>query len=696
MLKDSKQLLKAIAFQLALNLEDYRNRLLHKLHLHANSSDEYCNNVSNQLENRNTQDIFLSILAEPMAGLWRAHKVVVLIDALDETTDEKGNNRIADLIGNELSNLPEWISFVLTSRPEVEIINRLNGFKPLLINGKDPLNQADLCSWYKEYIATRTELQQLAPVRQQQIEKLVIESSGGMVLYLRLVEEGFQEGSLTIASLNSLESGLPGLNRRYYDSFQHRFGSDYETTVKPLLRLLLAAGGSLPENLACEVLGWNSEQFIACRSRLGSYMLETESGYELFHQTIFDWLSHSSSGQFHLDRTLGRQLLAEVLFKEIADKEIHLVRWQKQIQEWLPAWLAQLSQYNDLLILVRLGTILSKLGNYSTARPLLERAVASSENSWGSESIATAYCLNQLAMLLKNQGDYAAAIPISRHALAVIENEYGIEHPETAKMLNNLAHCLKLQGDYAGAEPLYRRALAICDKKTNTDQSSTAISIDNLASIMHQLGDYVGAEPLYRRALAIREKTLGLEHPDTAVSLGNLADLLESKGDYAAAGSMYRRALAINETALGLNHPLTALGLNNLAEFLRSQGAYVEAEPLYRRALAIYEQTIGLDHWQTATILCNLAVLLESQGNFAEAEPLHRSALAIREKTLGSEHPLTAGSLNNLAEFLRKQGAYAEAEPLYRRALAIHMKVFGSEHPNTAIILNRSLTSTKF
>ena len=480
--KDPSRALKSIAFQLALRWEDYRVKLLRKLELYASATDSSCDEVRKELAKKNTHDLFLFLLAEPMAGLiWRNHKLVVVIDGLDEATDDAGNNRITELISTELSSLPDWIGFVVTSRPEAEVVNRLGGFKPFEIDARDPRNLADLHTWYEQHLGRRPELSALAATEQRRIENLLIERSDGMILYLKMVEEGFREGSITVSKLEGIEFGLPGLYRRYLDSFQTRFGSDYEQAIKPLLRLLLSAGGPLPKDLACEVLHWNSEQFLASRNRLGSYVIETPTGFELFHKTLGEWLRDQSSGKFHLDVVLGRQSLADILFKEVADKESHLVRWRKQIQDWLPGWLPELTQSKDAVSISVLGTRYLSWADYINARVLLEAA------------------------------------------LEIREKKLGPTHPNTAGSLNNLAALLNITGDYAGAEPLYRRALEIREKVLGPMHPDTATSLNNLAALLYNTGDYAGVEPFFRHALEIREKVLGPAHPDTASSLNNLA-----------------------------------------------------------------------------------------------------------------------------------------------------------------------------
>jgi tetratricopeptide (TPR) repeat protein len=68
---------------------------------------------------------------------------------------------------------------------------------------------------------------------------------------------------------------------------------------------------------------------------------------------------------------------------------------------------------------------------------------------------------NELGQLLDAKADYAEAEPLMRRALAIEERSYGRDHPNVAIRLNNLASLLYARNRLAEAEPLMRRALAI-------------------------------------------------------------------------------------------------------------------------------------------------------------------------------------------------------------------------------------------
>ncbi len=331
-----------------------------------------------------------------------------------------------------------------------------------------------------------------------------------------------------------------------------------------------------------------------------------------------------------------------------------------------------------------LGIFHKARAEWGQAEPLMRRALAIDEKSYGPEHPEVARDLNNLASLLQDTNRPAEAEPMMRRALAIGERSYGPEHSVVAIRLSNLGQLLQATNRLAEAEPLTRRALAIFEESLGQDHPNVATALNNLGQLLRATNRLAEAEPLMQRALAIHEKSYGPEHPDVARDLGNLAQLLQATNRLAEAEPLMQRALAIDEKSYGPEHPDVARDLGNLAQLLQATNRLAEAEPMMRRPLAIWEKSFGKDHPQVATALNNLAHLLQATNRLVEAEPLMQRALAIDEKSYGPEHPDVARDLGNLAQLLQATNRLAEAEPLMRRALAIDEKSYGPEHPDVA------------
>ena len=92
--------------------------------------------------------------------------------------------------------------------------------------------------------------------------------------------------------------------------------------------------------------------------------------------------------------------------------------------------------------------------------------------------------LNNLAALLKATNRLPEAEPLMRRALAIDEKSYGPEHPDVAIDLNNLAALLQATNRLPEAEPLMRRALTIDEKSYGPEHPDVAIDLNNLAALL--------------------------------------------------------------------------------------------------------------------------------------------------------------------------------------------------------------------
>jgi tetratricopeptide (TPR) repeat protein len=268
----------------------------------------------------------------------------------------------------------------------------------------------------------------------------------------------------------------------------------------------------------------------------------------------------------------------------------------------------------------------------------------------------TARVLSGLGLLFFSKAAYGEAEPLMRRALAIDEASYGNDHPKVAIRLNNLASLLQATNRLAEAEPLMRRALAIDEASYGNDHPDVAIDLNNLASLLQATNRLAEAEPLMRRALTIDEASYGPDHPKVAIDLNNLAALLQATNRLAEAEPLIRRALAIDEASNGSDHPKVAIRLNNLASLLQATNRLAQAEPLMRRALAIDEASYGPDHPNVAIQLNTLASLLQATNRLAEAEPLMRRAFVVFWKSLGLDHPNTQTVRGNYITILQEMG----------------------------------------
>jgi len=119
-------------------------------------------------------------------------------------------------------------------------------------------------------------------------------------------------------------------------------------------------------------------------------------------------------------------------------------------------------------------------------------------------------------VLLQATNRLSEAEPLMRRALAIDEQSFGIEHPAVARALNNLAVLLKATNRLSEAEPLMRRALEIWEKSYGAP--SVSIQRGGFAFFLQNgLQDYISAKQEYEAAIAAL--------PDDFVNRVNFAGL---------------------------------------------------------------------------------------------------------------------------------------------------------------------------
>ena len=719
--RDPTRVIRSIAFQLATRLPDYRRHLLNQPEI-------------KDLDRKNPVDLFDYLLANPLRYAINGNRPrqLIVIDALDETL-QNGQSELTELIASQLSKLPDWLGWVVTSRPESGIRGQLEQFGLHDISADDPRNQEDVETYIQHWLPTLG----LKDAELLQAQQQILTAAQGNFLYVRQLQAAIQQNIIDIKQLNDLPKGLSAL---YLREFKYRYpdAHHYEQELLPVLEILVASSRPIPTSDIEILLNYTKRQRAKVIERLGSYLTVTEQGVALFHKSMQDWLldEQSAGADYFVEVEKGHQVLGKVLWEQFTQTEdlvscldsYMALELPEQLKHWSDDALLKIidheavEQYsenieelidlrtlpylkhdqqvswgllgvrlsemyyglehkNTAITLSKLAQYLQYIANYKEAEPLYHRALAIAEQALGPDHPDTGSCLHNLASLLRDKDDLDSAEPLICRALAIVERALGPDHPSTSLFLNTFALILRDRGDFDSAEPLSRQVLAMAEQTLGSDHPNTGVSLNNLALILKDKGDLNSAEPLYRRALAIAEH---MEDPDSAgISLNNLASLLRDKGDFDSAEPLYRRALASFVHSLGPGHPDTISCLHNLASLLHDKSDYATAELLYRRVLVIAEQTLGSVHSQIGVYLNNLGLLLKDKGDFDSAEPLYRQALAIYEQELGSVHSDTGSCLHNLAKLLEAKGDYDAAEPLYHRALAIAEHVHGPDHLDT-------------
>ena len=163
----------------------------------------------------------------------------------------------------------------------------------------------------------------------------------------------------------------------------------------------------------------------------------------------------------------------------------------------------------------------------------------------GTDDLALASTLYNLAILRRQQGQLDEAGQLYRRGLEIRERKQGPNHPDVATILNNLAALEAARGRYDAAQPLLERALTIRETVLGNDHILTAESMNNLALLYAAQGNGAAAEPLYQHAIAVLEKAGGPGKGELDRVLDNYAALLYDTGRDTKAQEIEARARVI-------------------------------------------------------------------------------------------------------------------------------------------------------
>ncbi|NOQ28107.1 MAG: tetratricopeptide repeat protein [Bacteroidales bacterium] len=373
---------------------------------------------------------------------------------------------------------------------------------------------------------------------------------------------------------------------------------------------------------------------------------ETTEEYKL-HRIIGDVIKHSVDIPFKDISPLIDSISTLLLIDQTKDNPIDKFQWAIFGNNLL-----KLVSYVENPIIAtlqnNLALVLQALGDYNSAKVLLEKTKNSYEKNFGIDHPSTAGSYSNLALVLKDLGDYNAAKVLLEKAKNSYEKNFGEDHPSTAVSYSNLALVLQDLGDYNAAKVLLEKAKNSYEKNFGEDHPSTAVSYSNLALVLNDLGDYNAAKVLFVKAKNSDEKNFGEEHPSTAISYSNLALLLQDLGDYNAAKVLLEKAKNSNVKNFGEEHPSTAVRYSNLASVLQDLGDNNAAKVLFVKAKNSDEKNFGVEHPSTADSYSNLASVLQELGDYNTAKVLLEKAKNIFDKTLGINHPHALIAKQNL------------------------------------------------
>ena len=329
--RNPKIMLQSLAYQLSEFLTPYKRELVKAL----------SRNLGEDINNLEVGELFELLFEEPLRNVDDPGECfLMVIDGLDES-EYKGRNELLDVIANHFFTLPIWLRFCVTTRPEINIADRLKTFNPVLLEQDDEENVKDIRLFLER---------QLCSVIQSSSEEVVVDAlvrdAAGHFLYAYLMVDFIKKNVSLLTPeelVRTLPTGVSGFYESYFERLKEELEKTKELTITvnqffTFLSALVAARESFPLDFVSKLLlsdtksaagHWQVRKAIECISTL----LPVKDGcIHFFHKSVKDWLTDRTPDKngmphkFYVNENQGHLALSELCVDELDDvkgKSVH-------------------------------------------------------------------------------------------------------------------------------------------------------------------------------------------------------------------------------------------------------------------------------------------------------------------------------------------------------------------------------------
>ncbi|KAM6502764.1 hypothetical protein JOM56_002741 [Amanita muscaria] len=334
---DGNLLFPTLAYQLAFSIPAIKDHIVQSLHERPD------------LPTKSVETQFEHLIALPFRSLAEAASApsspvsvidavnqcrqlapVIIIDGIDECTDEKLQQRFLKVIGNAVKNSSFPFRFLICSRPEAHIEDTLNKFKTLIL----PIDLAklddanrDIEKYLVEQFSCIASNRGLDPTwpGQDAIQNIIYKSSGNFILASVVIKVTGDEDSIPeeqLAIILNLKppdrmSPFAVLDELYLGILRRQLYQDF---LKTFLALLVGRTALSQEDLREDdaKLMNMSEKDLHTKLRRMRSLLKFEPYIDVHHQSFLDFLQEPSrSGDYHVSRHRGTKRYLELVVDSI-------------------------------------------------------------------------------------------------------------------------------------------------------------------------------------------------------------------------------------------------------------------------------------------------------------------------------------------------------------------------------------------
>ena len=311
--RNPKIMLQSLAYQLSEFLPPYKRELVKAL----------SRNLGEDINNLEVGELFELLFEEPLINVDDpGRSLLMVIDGLDES-EYKGRNELLDVMANQFSTLPSWVRFCVTTRPEINIADRLQKFNPVLLEQDDEENVGDIRLFLER---------QLCSVIQSSFQEVVVDAlvreAAGHFLYAYLMVDFIKENVLLLTPEELgriLPSGVSSVYQSYFERLENelKIGEDQFLTF---LSALAAAREPLPLDFVSKMLIAGSKSPSSHRKvrkaieSISTLLPVHDDCIVFFHKSVKDWLTDRTAygrHNFSVFEKQGHAMLSQLCTTEL-------------------------------------------------------------------------------------------------------------------------------------------------------------------------------------------------------------------------------------------------------------------------------------------------------------------------------------------------------------------------------------------
>jgi serine/threonine-protein kinase len=338
-------------------------------------------------------------------------------------------------------------------------------------------------------------------------------------------------------------------------------------------------------------------------------------------------------------------------------------------------------------LLMTMGQVYDKLGEYEKSKPLHEEAVKISEKVYQEPHPDLVEAYINKGLLEVDLGNFASAESLYKKGIEIMENLGNRPDTLYGNTLSNLALLYEEKGEPKKAVPIHKKAVALDKQLYPEGHRKIAISLNHLALAQQKSGNLQQARINFEETLGILTNQLEEDHPRTITTTHNLALLYRELGMVDRAIPMMEKALAMRKKIYDGEHILIASSLTSMGHLYREKGQLEESISRHKQSLNMVSSLFGESSMYTGFALSGLGRSFMLQGNYEKAEETLRRSADIIEEAAGSESAHTMHAKKFLGDLFLLQGKHTKAQELYEQTEDHLYKVFDRTHPTYAMLL---------